>query len=97
MAEKKIQLQKDFVKLVKLQNALSVILSLLVLIIYFSFIVIIGFKPELFSFTLNQTSLTFGIISGLSIIITSIMLTIFYVLVSNHKLDKIRNKILKNE
>ena len=97
MTEKKIQLEKDFVKLVKLQNTLSIILSLMVLIIYFSFIVIIGFKPALFSFTLNQTSLTYGIISGLGIIITSIMLTLFYVLVSNYKLDKIRNKILKNE
>jgi uncharacterized membrane protein (DUF485 family) len=97
LKKENLELEKDFVRLVKLQNTISVIFSLFILFIYFTFIGVIGFKPELFSFTFEESSMTFGILSGLSIIITSIFLTLLYVIISNYKLDKIRNKILKND
>ena len=84
---------KDFNELVKKQNWLSFSFSLLSLLIYFVFIIIIGFKPNIFSFFLNDSKFTIGIIYGFSIIIFSIFLTIIYVLLANKILDKIRERI----
>tara|TARA_B100000989_G_C19519998_1_gene463680 strand:+ start:762 stop:1046 length:285 start_codon:yes stop_codon:yes gene_type:complete len=84
---------KEFKKLVKKQNFLSYSFSFLILLVYFTFIIIIGFKPNIFSFFINDSKFTVGIIYGVSIIIFSIILTIFYVLLANKILDTIRDKI----
>ena len=84
---------KDFNELVKKQNCLSFSFSFLILLVYFVFIIIIGFKPNVFSFFLNDSKFTIGIIYGFSIIIFSIFLTIIYVLLANKILDKIRERI----
>ena len=84
---------KDFNELVKKQNYLSFSFTFLILLIYFVFIIIIGFKPNIFSFFLNDSKFTTGIIYGFSIIIFSIFLTIIYVLLANKILDKIRERI----
>lgn len=80
-------------KLIKQQNFISVLFSLIILFLYFSFIIIIGFKPELFSFMVINNSIPFGIVFGISIIISSICLTTIYVLISNIYLDHLREKI----
>ena len=92
--KKKINLDnKDLNELVKKQNFLSYSFSFLILFIYFIFIIIIGFKPNIFSFFLNDSKFTIGILYGFSIIIFSIFLTIIYVFLANKILDKIREKI----
>ena len=87
----------EFKNLVKKQDFLSKSLSCLVLIIYFSFISIIGFNPEFFSFKIQNSFLTYGIILGLFIIVFSIFLTIIYVYISNRNLDSLRKKINLDE
>ena len=87
--------QNNFNKLVKYQNLISVSFSMLVLILYFSFIIIVGFRPELFSPMVLDETIPIGIIFGISIIIFSIFLTILYVIISNYYLDSLRKKIEK--
>ena len=77
-------------KLVFYSNLISYSLSFIVLILYFSFILILGFKPDFFHKTLPESSITYGIFSGLFIIIISIFLTFIYVVLSNLFLDKLR-------
>ena len=77
-------------KLVFYSNLISYSLSFIVLILYFSFILILGFKPDFFHKTLNESSITYGIFSGLFIIIISVFLTFIYVVLSNLFLDKLR-------
>ena len=92
--EKKINFDnKAFNELVKKQNILSYSFALIILSVYFMFIIIIGFKPNIFSSFLNDSKLTIGIVYGVSIIIFSIILTTIYVLLANKILDKIREKI----
>ena len=83
----------EFKNLVKKQDFISKSFSYLVIIIYFSFISIIGFNPEFFSFKIQNSFFTYGIVLGLFIIFFSIFLTIIYVLISNRKLDNLRKKI----
>jgi uncharacterized membrane protein (DUF485 family) len=93
-----IKLNDSRVKeLIKKQDFLSNFFTFLVLLIYFSFIIIIAFNPIFFSQTYNDMVITYGIICGFSIIIFSIILTFIYVLVSNKVLDDLRNQILNDE
>ena len=87
----------DFKNLVKKQNFLSQFFSCLVLMMYFLFISIIGFNPGFFSFKIQDSFFTYGIVLGLFIIVFSIFLTITYVLISNRKLDRLRKKINLDE
>jgi uncharacterized membrane protein (DUF485 family) len=77
-------------KLIFFSNLISYSLSFIVLILYFSFILILGFKPEFFHKTLSESSITYGIFSGLFIIIISIFLTFIYIVLSNLFLDKLK-------
>ena len=93
-----IKLNDSRVKeLIKKQDFLSNFFTFLVLLIYFSFIIIIAFNPIFFSQTYNDMVITYGIICGFSIIIFSIILTFIYVLISNKILDDLRNQILNDE
>ena len=85
--------QNNFSKLVKYQNLISLLFSMLILVLYFSFIIIVGFRPELFSPMVFDETIPIGIIFGISIIIFSIFLTILYVIISNCYLDRLRKKI----
>ena len=93
--KKKILEELEFKRLVKHQNYLSFILTGFVLVFYFSFILILAFNPNFFSVVVFSSNISLGIMYGLSIIIISIILTLFYVLYSNFVLDNIRKKLKK--
>ena len=76
-----------------LNKLIAFTFSLLILLFYFSFIFIIGFKPEILGILLKNSYITVGIVWGLSIIFFSIILTLAYTLISNNFLDKIKEKL----
>ncbi len=85
--------EKEYRKFIFLNKLIAFSFSTLVLIVYFSFILIIGFKPEILGIFIGQTYLTIGIVLGLSIIVFSIFLTFVYTLIANNYLDKLKNNI----
>ena len=87
---KKKTLYNRFIFLNKL---IAFTFSFLILSFYFSFILIIGFKPDVLGTPLNNSYITVGIVLGLSIIVFSILLTLLYTLISNNFLDKIKEKL----
>ena len=88
-------ISNELKKLIKASNAISYTLSSIVLLVYFLFISILGFAPELFRIYILGTSITIGIALGLAIIILSIFLTFIYVILSNLFLDELKSKIKK--
>jgi len=76
-----------------LNKLIAFAFSSLILFFYFSFIFIIGFKPEILGILLNNSYITVGIVWGLSIIFFSIILTLVYTLISNNFLDKIKEEL----
>ena len=92
----RIKNHPDFRNLVKLRRKISWILTSIVILFYFIFILIIAFSPNTFSRTVfPDNATTLGIIIGLFIILLSIFLTGIYVYLANKKLDKINDKIIK--
>jgi uncharacterized membrane protein (DUF485 family) len=77
-------------KYIKVKRNISHLFSFIVIFIYFSFILLIGFYPELLAQKIETSSMTYGVAFGLSIIIFSIILTLIYTLLSNKYIDEIK-------
>ena len=75
---------------IKVKRNISHLFSFIVIFIYFSFILLIGFYPKLLAKKIATSSMTYGVAFGLSIIIFSIFLTLIYTLLSNKYIDEIK-------
>ena len=94
--EKKIIKNKNFKYLVKKKSFISWFLSSITLLLYFSFILLIAFFPEILGIKISDKSIiTIGIPIGVTIILLAFISTGFYVLIANKELDQIEKKILK--
>ncbi len=94
--EKKIIENTNFKSLVKRKSFISWFLSIITLLIYFSFILIIAFFPEILGIKISNGSIiTIGIPIGISIILLAFLATGFYVFIANKKFDKTEKIILK--
>tara|TARA_B100001123_G_C14335130_1_gene640762 strand:- start:173 stop:481 length:309 start_codon:yes stop_codon:yes gene_type:complete len=94
--EKKIIKSEDFKLLVKKKSFISWLLSSIILLTYFSFILLIAFFPEILGMKIsNKSIITIGIPIGVSIILLAFLSTGIYVFIANKKLDLIEKKILK--
>ena len=90
-----INKEKKYNKFIFLNKLIAFLFSTIILIIYFAFILIIGFKPNILGIFFNDSYITVGIVIGLSIIIFSILLTFVYTLIANKYLDKLREEVNK--
>ena len=84
-----------FHELEKKRSIFSWSLTAFILIYYFSFIIIIAFFPHIFAKTISVNStITWGIPIGLSIIVLSFLLTGLYVYRANSEFDPIGEEII---
>lgn len=93
---RQIYANPEFHELEKKRGRFSWILSSIVLITYFSFILIIAFKPAIFATPINDGSIiTWGIPVGLFVILLSFLLTGVYVIRANSEFDHLTKDILE--
>lgn len=96
----KILQSPQFKKLVTRRWAVSISLTLIMLIVYFGFILIIAFKKELLATKIGE-HLTLGLPIGLGVILFAWVLTGIYVNWANTKYDQevnnIKTKILNQK
>lgn len=85
----------EFQQLEKKRGIFSWTLTILVFLIYYSFILIIAFYPEVFAKTISANSvISWGIPIGLFVIISSFLLTGIYVYRANKEFDAASKKII---
>jgi uncharacterized membrane protein (DUF485 family) len=90
----KIKADPEFTPLVKRRRRFSLVLTLIMLCVYFSFILTIAYKPEFFGQSLAKDSIiTLGIPVGIGVIIIAFVLTGFYVQRANTEFDTILNRL----
>jgi len=78
----------DFLKLVRQKNAVSVVLTIVQLVLYFGFIALIAYnKPYLGTKIGPDSAITVGIPIAVGVIILSWLLTGVYVWWANNKYD----------
>ncbi|MDF1882221.1 DUF485 domain-containing protein [Sulfurimonas sp. MAG313] len=90
----KIKIDPEFQILVKQRRKFSLILTSIILSIYFSFILTLAYAPSVFAAPIYEGSVTsLGIVVGISIILISFTLTGIYVQKANTDFDTRLNKL----
>lgn len=91
----KIKSDPDFQKLVSERNRVMIILTVIELIIYFGFILLVAFNKEFLATKLGDGVITIGIPIGIGVIVASFILTGIYVYIANRDFDELSEKIKK--
>lgn len=97
----KILADPAFQRLVATRRKLTVLLSVIMLAVYFAFILTIAFAPEVLGQPVGEGPMSIGIPIGIGIILIAFALTGIYVRLSNSVFDKLTHKarvhLLKGE
>ncbi len=90
----KIKADPEFQTLIKKRQKFSLVLTSMILLIYFSFILTIAYFPSLFAMPLSEGGITtLGIPVGVGIILFSFLLTGVYVKRANREFDAILHRL----
>ena len=91
----RVQKNPKFHQLVAQRSRLAWRLSSIIMLIYFSFILLIAFAPEFLGQPISDTSIiTIGIPVGVFIIVTAFILTGIYVRKANSDFDRVNQEII---
>ncbi len=90
----RIKNDPDYIRLVSTRSRFAWILSIIMLVIYFGFVLVIAFDPSLLGTPLCEGSVTtIGIPIGIAVIVSAFILTGIYVRRANGEFDELTNKI----
>jgi uncharacterized membrane protein (DUF485 family) len=92
----KIEANPKYRELVKARDALAWTLSVLVMIIYFGFILLVAFAPGFLTQPISANSvIPVGIPVGVAVILASVVLTGIYVARANSTFDPLIHEIIQ--
>lgn len=89
----RIKNNPDYQKLVSERSRFAWILSIIMLVVYYAFIMVIAFDPSLLGTRIGSGVMTVGIPIGISIIIIAFILAGIYVRRANSEFDKLTQKV----
>ena len=90
----RIKNDPDFLKLVSERSRFAWILTIIILVIYFGFVLIIAFDPSFLGTPLFEGSVTtIGIPIGVGVILSAFILTGIYVRLANGEFDELTRRI----
>ena len=90
-----IRKNQEFHDLVAKRTRLSWTLAIMMLVVYYSFILIIAFSPGFFGIPVVEgATITWGIIIGIAIILFTFLLTGIYVYKANTVFDKLLRSVV---
>ncbi|PSC04436.1 DUF485 domain-containing protein [Alsobacter soli] len=92
----KIEKNPAYQELVRKRSSFGWTLSATMLIIYFGFILLVGYAPKTLGIPLGTGVMTVGIPVGLVVIISAFVLTGIYVLRANSEYDALVRKIVED-
>ena len=91
----KIERDPNYQELVRRRSSLGWMLSLIMLVIYFGFILLVAYAPKFLGTPLGSGVTTIGIPIGLSVIVLAFVLTGIYVRQANSSYDVLIRKIVE--
>jgi uncharacterized membrane protein (DUF485 family) len=93
----KIQRDPKYHQLIKERDALAWTLTVLVLVIYFGFILLVAFAPGFLTRPISATSvIPVGMLIGVGVIVASVVLTGIYVRRANSTFDPLIHEIIQD-
>ena len=94
-SHEKIKQDPSYQELVRRRSSLGWTLSLIMLVIYFGFIVLVAYAPKFLGIPLGSGVTTIGIPIGLFVIVSAFVLTGIYVSIANSKYDALIRRIVE--
>lgn len=89
-----IRRNPKFVELERKRNSFSWILSILMLVIYYGYILLVAFAPAYLGQSLfGHSATSLGMLIGLGVILSAIVLTGVYVVRANGEFDRLTREI----
>lgn len=92
----KIQRHPKYQELRAKRNPLGVVLTILMLVVYYGYIGLIAFDKPFLAKPIGAGVTSLGIPIGMGVILFTIIITVFYVRVANNKFDALTEEILKD-
>jgi uncharacterized membrane protein (DUF485 family) len=90
-----IQRNPKYQELVRRRSTLGSVLSVIMLIIYFGFILLIAYAPKFLGTPIGSGVMTIGIPIGLAVIVSAFLLVGLYVLRANATYDRLTRDIVE--
>jgi len=92
----RIRNNPKFAELVSKRTSFAWVLSIIMLVIYYSFIAVVAFKKELLGTPLSPDSvITVGFPIGVAVIVSAVVLTGIYVRRANTEFDEMTKQIIE--
>lgn len=91
----KVKADPQFKELVERRSSLGWILTVIMLVIYFGFVLMIAYDKDLLARSLSGGATTIGIPIGLGVILSAFALTAIYVWRANSVFDDLTHKIVE--
>jgi len=92
----RIQKNPKFLKMVSIRNNYSIIMSIMMMVVYFGYILLIAFnKPFLATKISAGSVISVGIPLGLGVLVFTIIITAIYVRRANTEFDAMKDEIVK--
>ena len=92
----KIQRHPKYQELRARRNPLGVVLTILMLVVYFGYIGLIAFDKAFLAKPIGAGVTTLGVPIGMGVILFTIAITVYYVRIANSKFDALTEEILKD-
>jgi uncharacterized membrane protein (DUF485 family) len=92
-----IQRDPNYQELVRRRSSFGWTLSLIMLVIYFGFILLVAYAPKFLGMRLGTGVTTIGIPIGLFVIVSAFVLTGIYVSKANSKYDDLIRRIVEGK
>ncbi len=92
----KIQRHPKYQELRARRNPLGIVLTILMLVVYFGYISLIAFNKPFLAQPIGAGVTSLGVPIGMGVIVFTIAITVFYVRIANNKFDALTEEILKD-
>jgi len=89
----RIKSNPKYQKLVRERSRFAWTLSIIMLVVYYAFIMVIAFEPSIFGAKIGSGVITLGIPVGIAIIIISFVLAGIYVRRANGEFDRLTQEV----
>ena len=92
----KIRANPKFLEMVGIRNTYSIIMTIVMMVVYFGYILLIAFNKGFLAQKLGPGMVTsIGVPMGLGVIVITIILTTIYVRRANTEFDAMKDEIVK--
>ncbi len=93
----KIQSNPKYLELRSKRNRLGLVLTVLMLLVYYGYVALIAFDKEFLAQPLSSSGVTtLGIPIALFVIVFTVAITLFYIRRANNEFDQLTQQILKD-